>query len=212
MLQLGNSGIEIKYQRGLKQDCSSRVEAKSRFTRNIKGPFLDKLLTNINDRFVDSDVLGAFSIFKPDKLNIQEKDYGNNNIKLLTERFGVFPTDQALIEWNIFKQFFHDTLLTLTEQQVLDRLCFNKDNLKTVFPIMSFMASCYRVLPPHTADCERDFSQMKIIKTYLRNRMCETTLDGIMRIVIEGPIIAEFPFEKVVRMWAQRKHRRLKLD
>ena len=75
---------------------------------------------------------------------------------------------------------------------------------------MSELAQICCVIPPHTADCERDFSQLNFVKTALRNRMNEKTLDSIIRIVVEGPPISNYPFQEAVCLWAQRKNRRLK--
>ena len=33
----------------------------------------------------------------------------------------------------------------------------------------------------------RSFSEMKLVKTRLRNRLCDKTLDETMRLIIEGP-------------------------
>ena len=219
---LEESGIEIKYQRGMRQDSSSRMESKARFVKDVKGPFLDKLVANINDRFVDSGVFEAFSIFEPEMLRIgdgledDDTNYGDDHVKVLIERFGGYPVEDALVEWAVFKQYFDDHLemvngKTATATEILEKLCSDA-GLRGVFPIITSLAACYRVLPPHTADCERDFSQMKIIKTYLRNRMSQPTLDGLMRLVIEGPSVGEFPFDRAVKMWANQKNRRLKLD
>ena len=43
------------------------------------------------------------------------------------------------------------------------------------------------VLPVTTATVERSFSDMKLIKTRLRSRLGEETLNHTMRISIEGP-------------------------
>ncbi len=43
------------------------------------------------------------------------------------------------------------------------------------------------MLPVTTATVERTFSSMKLIKTRLRKRMGDGTLDSTMRICIEGP-------------------------
>ena len=79
---------------------------------------------------------------------------------------------------------------------------------------MSTLAKICRVIPIHTADVERTFSQLKLIKTSIRNRMAEKTLDSLLRIVtegpcIEGPCIEEFPISDAVTLWAKKKNRRL---
>ena len=81
----------------------------------------------------------------------------------------------------------------------------------TSFPSLAKLARIYRVLPPHTADCERDFSKLNLIKPDIRNRMGESTLDFLLRIRTEGPPIGEYPFENAVKLWAQKKDRRYKI-
>ena len=49
------------------------------------------------------------------------------------------------------------------------------------------LAAILTVLPVTTATVERTFSSMKLIKTWLRNRMGESTLKHTMRICIEDP-------------------------
>ena len=49
------------------------------------------------------------------------------------------------------------------------------------------LAAIVEVLPVTTATVERTFSNIKLIKTRLRSRLSEETLDYCMRICIEGP-------------------------
>jgi len=46
-----------------------------------------------------------------------------------------------------------------------------------VFKSLSAPAKIFRVIPTHTADVERTFSQLRPIKTVIRKRMSENTLD-----------------------------------
>ena len=61
----------------------------------------------------------------------------------------------------------------------------------------------------NTTDVERTFSQLKLLKTRVRNWMNEKTLDSLLRIAIEGPPTSEFPVSEVVKVWAAKKNRRL---
>ena len=79
-----------------------------------------------------------------------------------------------------------------------------------MFPALSAIAASFKVLPPHTADCERDFSKLKLVKSVLRNRMGENTLDALLRISIAGPSLENFSFEKAAERWSSVKNRRLK--
>ena len=49
------------------------------------------------------------------------------------------------------------------------------------------LAAILTLLPVTTTTVERTFSSMKLVKTRLRNRMGESTLEHIIRICIEGP-------------------------
>ena len=49
---------------------------------------------------------------------------------------------------------------------------------KSVYPNFSQLAKILRVIPTNTADPERTFSQMKLVKTKVRNKMVEKTLDA----------------------------------
>ena len=94
--------------------------------------------------------------------------------------------------------------------EVVDVLCTNK-SLKALFPLMSRLAGSYKVLPPHTADCEYDFSKLGIIKTKLRNGMSQKTLDALMRISIHSSSVGKAPLERAVKKWAILKNHRLKV-
>ena len=62
------------------------------------------------------------------------------------------------------------------------------------------------------ADLQKGFlPNVKTIKTYVCNRMGQLTLDGLMRLAIEGPSVGEFPFDKAVRMWANRNKSEIKI-
>ena len=74
---------------------------------------------------------------------------------------------------------------------------------------MSILAKICNVVPIHTADVERTFSQLNLIKMSIRNRMNEMTLDSFLQIAIEGPAVIEFPVSEAVKLWATKKNRQL---
>ena len=238
MHQLSQSGVEIRkvVKRG---DTLDHHEV---FKTSVQLPFLSQLITNINSRFKDGDVIfPLLSVLDPKNLpnaeNLQHQamnprnpcddesddptttdhanittvtslqEHGNESIKTICARFGI--EIEPVEEWGDFKQFFSDHLRNLTLREVTHLLCSNETQ-RRLYPRMSKLAQICCVIPLHTADCERDFSQLNFVKTPLRNRMNERTLDSIIRIVVEGPPIKEFPFTEAVRLWAQRKKRRLK--
>ena len=74
-----------------------------------------------------------------------------------------------------------------------------------LFPNMSALVKISRIRPMQTADVERAFSQMKLMKTRSRNRMKKETLDSLLRIAVEGPEIDKYPFSKAVQLRSKKK-------
>ena len=96
-------------------------------------------------------------------------------------------------------------------QQVLSTL-LTTSTTKTTFPNLAKLASILIVLPVTTATVERSFSSMKLIKTRLRNRMGENTLEHAMRICIEGPgQLSDETLEEIIDYYKLSKKRRINL-
>ncbi len=211
--QIESSGIEIKKPAHLGDDY---------FKNSIKVPYLNHLIKNINNRFDDKSMMAAFDIINPSKLpplptNPSTEDielfteYGNDNVEKLGSHFQGVVADssiECIEEWNSFRQFMKDNCSQMKQCEVISKLC-NDTAWEEIYPNMSTLGKICRVIPIHTADVERTFSQLKLTKTKVRNRMKEKTLDSLLRIVIEGPPTSEFAVSETVKLWAAKKNRRL---
>lgn len=214
---------------------------ESYFLENIRQPYLKKLIDNLKDRFEDKSLINAFDIFDPKKIphrqmdendhNIMESTntgteeqqdcemfmtYGNDHIRNLSKQYqdddvGVCSSlEECLEEWGCFRQYMHDNYKNLKHRDVIKELCSNMA-ISSIFPNMSAFAQVCRVIPIHTADVERTFSQLKLIKTRIRNRLAESTLDSLLRISIEGSSPEDYPFSEAIELWARKKNRRLSI-
>ena len=56
-------------------------------------------------------------------------------------------------------------------------------------------------LSPSTAECERQFSSIKRMKTALRNRLSNDSLQALMRINCDGPSDNDFDPEEAINKW-----------
>ena len=56
-------------------------------------------------------------------------------------------------------------------------------------------------LSPSTAECERQFSSMKRIKTALRNRLSNDSLQALMKTNCDGPSVNDFDSEEGINKW-----------
>ena len=90
----------------------------------------------------------------------------------------------------------------------LKELAIN-DTIIALLPNLHKLAVIFLSLPVATASVERSFSQMKMIKTRLRNRIGELSLSNLMKIVIESPdTLSDNDVEEIVSVWS-RKNRRI---
>ena len=123
------------------------------------------------------------------------KMYGNKQIENLSIQYqGTDDSIQdCLDEWSNYRQFLQESCKQLKHRDVINDLCTNHSTA-AIFPIMSKLSNICRVVPIHTADVERTFSQLKLIKTctaasysndalYLQNEYAahqgRTSKDGI---------------------------------
>ncbi|XP_006813061.1 zinc finger protein 862-like [Saccoglossus kowalevskii] len=191
------------------------------FKNSVRGKYIDTLITNIEQRFPDKDsgILGHFSIFKPDSLRRDSSTtYGNADVRELSHHFLQREeqpdiTADAVNEWGNFKNYLKDTILhqpDLTPGAVVDVLC-TTSSLQFGFPKIVQLAKIYRVLPCHTADSERTFSQLKLVKTIPRNRLGQDSLDSLIRIAVDGPSVDTYNYSSAVKRWAEMKNRRISL-
>lgn len=59
-------------------------------------------------------------------------------------------------------------------------------------PNITILIQIYLILPHNTACCERGFSAMNRIKTASRNRLYVTTLDALMTVSLNGPVLSQY--------------------
>ena len=184
------------------------------FKSSIKEPYLSALIENLNGRFDDKAEIASFSVFNPEKLQRSGNamEYGVQEIETLARHYQgleiIGSIEECVDEWKSYRQFLKGNCSEMKFSEVIIHLCTNSTT-STIFPNMSTLAKIGRVIPIYTADVEWTFSQLKLIKTPIRNRMQEQTLDSLRRIAIEGPPLNSFPVAEAVALWASKKQRGL---
>lgn len=164
------------------------------FQEQVAKPFVMMLKANISSRFVSQDVVSSFSIFDPKEVPAADSldllHYGEDSVDLLFAHYGadqpeitvdgVEHTKKALIspdirtEWKTFRSYLSKQPKGTLYFQ-LTELTTN-EMLITMFPNISTLVNVCLSIPVGTASVERSFSQMKLIKTRLRNRTGESSL------------------------------------
>ena len=115
-------------------------------------------------------------------------------------------TDTVHAEWTTFRHYIAKEPKEDMSSQ-LNNLLTN-DMLKTMFPNLHILANVCMTLPVGTASVERSFSQMKMIKTRLRNRLGEKSLSYLLKISIESPQkLTDEDLEMMIEIWSRKTRR-----
>ena len=85
----------------------------------------------------------------------------------------------------------------------------NDDDFSFNYPTIVILVKIALLIPLSNAHVERIFSQMKLIKNNLRNKMHLNTLDDHLMILLNGPEIEKFDYLKVLEHGKVKKTRRI---
>ena len=141
--------------------------------------------------------------------------YGQQQSVTFESQTGVSKPDvdreETAGEWKFFRRVLYKEYKELSFNEVCHRLLTN-ETLKAAFPNLVLLVTIASTLPVSTATVERSFSDMKLIKTRLRNRLGDQTLDHAMRVCIEGPeTLSSTDLDEIIQHWKAQKPRRISL-
>lgn len=192
---------------------------------NFIKEFAKAIIEALKERFPNSELYDSFSIFDPKLLPKTEKQistYGLKEISILGEFYGqdkivddnVFPgiidKEKLSEEWSSAKyylQSFSERSYNFTEMW---KHIFDTDsNFISNYPIISILVQIALIVPLSNANVERVFSHQNLIQTKLRNKLCVENLNRHLMILINGPNLEDFDFEKAYDYWINLKARRI---
>lgn len=207
------------------------------FRDKVALPYIDTLLDNIRNQFFGEAVnlLVSSSVFNPASLPSDDAalpNYGEKELGVLAEFYGSEATviyegvtfsspplidkEEILMEWHLFKRALVQECRLLKEEKKTAKEPSLQDvkarreasgAYSGLFPEMFKLLNIILVLPVGTASVERSFSQMKQIKTRLRNRFNDANLPRLMRIAIEGPELSAVNFKEVLEVFKEKNRR-----
>lgn len=130
-----------------------------------------------------------------------EPRYGTLEMKqLLTHMKPVIPKDrhlQILSEYSNVKVYLRELSQTDNAPSIIYKSLLKKPNITNIRKLIELML----VISPSTAQCERGFSQMKLIKTELRNGLSDDSLRMLMAIKHHGPSLENFVADRAIDFW-----------
>ncbi|XP_060877869.1 zinc finger MYM-type protein 1-like [Metopolophium dirhodum] len=110
-----------------------------------------------------------------------------------------------------FKNLALGMLPDLKNQTPLNILeLIHEYSMTDIFPNICIAIRLYLTLPCTTASCERSFSKLKLIKTYLRSTMNQNRLTNLSLLSIEKEITKTVDFDSVIDNFSAIKARKIK--
>ena len=137
--------------------------------------------------------------------------FGKEEVLQLTEHFQTVlqqagtTTDDLPSEWRVLKRTIRKLKgwKTLTWGQVCGHLKLQCPNILQLFDLLA-------TIPVASAECERAFSQLNLIKTDFRASLSKESLNDIMTIRMAPSTIEDFDPHPAMEMWLAAKRRHLR--
>ncbi|KAJ8364351.1 hypothetical protein SKAU_G00131820 [Synaphobranchus kaupii] len=165
-------------------------DPKTRFKVEFYFHVLDILVQQFEKRFTDfRQMAKLFSILNPRNFST---DDATNRIQDLANFYAedVSTSEQVLDEFLSFRGMCNELEIKFnTTEAVLPFMVCN--DMDRAFPNISILYRIYATLPVTSANAERSFSRLKLIKNYLRACMKEGRLSNLTLLSIEKDIVIE---------------------
>ena len=164
---------------------------------------LDCMLSELDRRF-SSDakvIMQGVSALSP----TSDSFLDHSALKEIALRYGICH-DGLIHENPLVKRLVSNDCITVLE--FLTQLCPYKQAFDCLYNLLLISVT----LPVTTASCERSFSKMKLVKTYLRNSMCHERLSHLALLSIDSTRAESIDLEQFVDEFDSRHdNRRIKL-
>ncbi|XP_046601381.1 uncharacterized protein LOC124295433 [Neodiprion lecontei] len=83
-------------------------------------------------------------------------------------------------------------------------------NIQELYPNVWIAFRIFATIPVTVASGERSFSKLKLIKTYLRSTTSQSRLSNLATLSIENEIAEQLDFSSLIRVFADKKARKVK--
>lgn len=159
---------------------------------------LDSILSSLKNRF-DENMIG--DVLLMEKLFLTKELLEDREIEQLTKHYS-FSFEDLKGEQRLYK-----TKLVYSRQSLTEITAFFLENhLDVCLPEMNKLLNILWTIPVNTCQCERSFSSLKRIKTYLRNTTGQVRLSGLALLNIEREF--SINYEEIVKEFVVAKNRR----
>jgi len=159
---------------------------------------LDSIITSIENRF-DENMIG--DILLMEKLFLTKEFLNENELKQLSKQYSI-SYDDLKGEQRLYKTKMTNQQATMEETTTF----ILKNHFNVALPVMNQLFKILWTIPANTCSCERSFSSLKRIKTYLRNTTGQDRLSGLALLSIEREF--EIDYDEIIKEFVAAKEKR----
>lgn len=168
-------------------------------------PVLDNMLSEFDRRFNKSNIQLLHSIAALDPRSSKFMDI--NHIQHMALQYNV-ETEYLNIELTQAKRLVSQKQSEGVAIDSVARFQAFMEPYKDAFPALCKLLAISLILPPTSASCERSFSSMRMIKSYLRSSMGDSTLSGLSVLGIHTRRAKALDMKSVVSAFARNHNNR----
>lgn len=190
---------EVVFETTGSRDCPSEDDAHSMLKSNLYFPILDAILVELNSRFSQKnlELMRSLHACCPRADNFLE-------ITPLKPLISAYDLD--------YQQLTTETLLAKAslqgkEMEDVSDVLLELVPLKAAFPNLIQLLQIALTISVSTAKCERTFSTLKRIKSYLRTTMSEERLNNMAILSIEHDLSKTINRKEIIRQFSQINRR-----
>ena len=170
---------------------------------------IDSAINVLQEKFRGQrNVLASMSLFQPQGFNTLE----TTDNKILKQNIEPLMKKYQMDSEIVLKELLHFSSLCISYQadildpkhaSFIDTYIFLKSkNLDSVFPELTTIYHILSTIPSSSAECERVFSKMKIIKSRLASRLTDENLNQRIQLATEHELMWNLNKEDIIRKYA----------
>jgi len=196
--------VEVKYY----------VQQKNIVSR-VLPQYVDKVVSNLEDRFGEQGILSLFCIFVPSCIVSAEREgsqsflkFGLEELNNLLDKFEKSLTidrESCVSEYRQFKRLVIGSYAESNFASCVQSIC---QKYHEIMPNVVKFLQLGVVIPVSSVPCERGFSTQNRILSKLRTSLSTGVITDLMRISEDGCPMKQFDFSKALCKWKCDKQRR----
>lgn len=182
-----------------------QISNEEQYRTSLYYPVMDTLLAELATRFdsANRDLLRSISALDPKSSKFLHCEH----LSTMAEQYAV-NKEYMDIELRQAKRLIEKKQSDGVKVSSIGEFARFMGTYKEAFPDLCRLLNIALVLPPTSASCERSFSSMRHIKSYLRSTMSDTKLSSLGVIGIHAMRAKELDMEEFVNIFAARHNNR----